>query len=320
MNSIGFDIHGVLTSSPSRFRKMTKIFVESGIDVHFITGARHRDAIKELQYMGFKNNVHYTHFFSILDHHMDNGVQVRYENNNPYIDDDLWNTTKAKYCEENNIDLHIDDTAEYGKYFTTPFCHYGSNTKKERVGILGGAFDPVTKMHISIADYLLSSGHCDTVWLLPCYISLHGKKMTDPELRLRMLNASFEDRDDIVVCAYEIDNQLSGKTYDLMKSMSERFNYFDFKFVIGQDNAEHIYEWYRGDELINEMEFIVIPRKGIQSDVDWYKGARHLFCEDADIEFGSSTIVRDSIKNGTDVSNMVCSDALKIMMKEGLYN
>jgi len=30
---------------------------------------------------------------------------------------------KAWYCEQNNIDLHIDDTAEYGKYFKTPFYH-----------------------------------------------------------------------------------------------------------------------------------------------------------------------------------------------------
>jgi len=33
------------------------------------------------------------------------------------MDDDIWNKTKAKYCEVMKLDLHIDDSDVYGKYF-----------------------------------------------------------------------------------------------------------------------------------------------------------------------------------------------------------
>ena len=36
----------------------------------------------------------------------------------------MWNTAKAKYCAENGIDFHIDDSKAYAKWFITPYCLY----------------------------------------------------------------------------------------------------------------------------------------------------------------------------------------------------
>ena len=40
------------------------------------------------------------------------------------VDTKLWNEAKAKYCAEQNILFHIDDSAVYGRYFVTPYCQY----------------------------------------------------------------------------------------------------------------------------------------------------------------------------------------------------
>ena len=42
------------------------------------------------------------------------------------FDSELWDSIKGKYCKDNNIDLHIDDTEVYSKYFTTPFLLFKS--------------------------------------------------------------------------------------------------------------------------------------------------------------------------------------------------
>ena len=46
------------------------------------------------------------------------------------VDDTLWDKAKAWYCAQNDIDIHIDDSVVYGKYFTTPFCLYNILEKK----------------------------------------------------------------------------------------------------------------------------------------------------------------------------------------------
>ena len=41
----------------------------------------------------------------------------------------LWDTAKAEYCMTHGINMHIDDSSQYVKWFSTPYCHYDENSK-----------------------------------------------------------------------------------------------------------------------------------------------------------------------------------------------
>ena len=117
---IGFDVHGVCDKAPEFFSLISKLLVESGNEVHILTGRRVSDgAIEEIEELG----IAYTHFFSISDYHKEVGTKIwEDENGNPWLEGELWDRTKADYCEKNKIDFHIDDTERYGEYFKTPFA------------------------------------------------------------------------------------------------------------------------------------------------------------------------------------------------------
>jgi hypothetical protein len=119
---IGVDFHGVLNADPF-FKEMTKIFVQHGHQVHLITGTSWTKKFeKELKDNGIFHFAHYTNFFSVTDALIARGEKVHWEDkDNPWFDKELWNKEKARYCKENNIDIHFDDSKEYGKYFTTPY-------------------------------------------------------------------------------------------------------------------------------------------------------------------------------------------------------
>ena len=109
---IGIDIHGVADTIPEMFR----ILNESDIEIHIITGGsitkKFKDYITNL-------GIRYDYLFSITDSLIDNGENVRWEDSeNPWFDALAWDSAKAKYCEEHNIDLMFDDTERYAKYFT----------------------------------------------------------------------------------------------------------------------------------------------------------------------------------------------------------
>ena len=110
----GLDYHGCADTHAKVFAPLTHILVMSGWQVHIITGVEITEEFKSsLSLLGIR----YTHLFSITDFHRSIGTAVVDGEKGPYIDPVLWDKTKAEYCKRMGIDMHIDDSGVYGKYF-----------------------------------------------------------------------------------------------------------------------------------------------------------------------------------------------------------
>jgi hypothetical protein len=115
---LGLDIHGVLDSNPKFFSDLSHAVINAGGQVHIITGP----AFDKVKFYLEENKIAYTNFFSIVDNA---GKEVEYDSDgNPWLPTEKWDRAKAKYCKDNDIDLHIDDSSEYGKYFKTPYAFF----------------------------------------------------------------------------------------------------------------------------------------------------------------------------------------------------
>jgi len=113
----GIDIHGVSDTKKKFFAIFSQRAISNGHEVHVVTGSQKTpETEKQLQEYG----IQYTHFFSVSDSLIKEGVLVHWsDRHNPWFEDVYWNDAKAKYCKENQIDLHFDDSDEYGKHFET---------------------------------------------------------------------------------------------------------------------------------------------------------------------------------------------------------
>lgn len=112
---VGLDFHGVIDKQPELFAKLSNKLRMSDCEIHIITGHKITDEFVQ-QLKDWK--IRYTHLFSIVDYHESINTFVQYDERGPWIDEELWNKTKSIYCEEKQIDVHIDDSEIYGKYFT----------------------------------------------------------------------------------------------------------------------------------------------------------------------------------------------------------
>lgn len=118
--NIGFDIHGVIDENPELFSTMINDFRELGYKIHILTGSL---ITKKLTDQLDSYKINYDSLFSILEYHKNLGSEMWKDKRGWWIDDDLWNETKANYAKKKKLDFHLDDTRIYGKYFETPFGH-----------------------------------------------------------------------------------------------------------------------------------------------------------------------------------------------------
>lgn len=205
-------------------------------------------------------------------------------------------------CNESGwtIDELIKDNLEK---INSRTLQYKSLGRKLKVAIFGGAFNPITLGHIQTAQFVLNtSREFDEVWLMPSFKHMYNKNMVSPEHRLNMCEIASKVDGRIKVFPYEIDNQLSGSTYNFVKRLKEEKKLTEkhnFSLIIGMDNANTFDKWVNYNELDRLIQFVVIPRTGIKRDesVNWYLNYPHIYLKDENkILEVSSTLVRKELE------------------------
>ncbi|MBE6445762.1 MAG: hypothetical protein E7019_06940 [Alphaproteobacteria bacterium] len=122
---IGLDYHGVVDTRIEYFTLFAKEARKRGHQIYIITGGPKYLVQKKLD----QHNFCYDHIFAIVDYFQAKD-QVSYDaNGNFHIAEDLWNKAKGEYCRIAGIDLQIDDSLEYAKWFKTPYCFYHQESK-----------------------------------------------------------------------------------------------------------------------------------------------------------------------------------------------
>jgi len=132
---LGLDFHGVVDSLSSEFKLLSKLLVDSGNEVHIITGG---SWTKELEEDLKEYGISWTHSFSVYDYLLEVGTPItgQYKFTDGTVQnrfvDGHWDRIKGEYCKKHNISLHLDDTLIYNDFFTTPFARVWTHNGKEK--------------------------------------------------------------------------------------------------------------------------------------------------------------------------------------------
>lgn len=183
----------------------------------------------------------------------------------------------------------------------------------ERIGILGGNFNPVHNAHLFIADQVRQKLKLDKVLLMPEATPPHvdRKKTIDAKYRLDMLGLALEDYPDLGIEMIEIERGGISYSYDTMKLLKEKNPTTKYYFIIGQDMVEYLPKWYKIDELMEMVDFIAVRRSKDETLISQYPVTW------VDLPFMdiSSTFIRKEISEGV-IPNFIIPDKLISYIKE----
>ncbi len=188
----------------------------------------------------------------------------------------------------------------------------------EKIGILGGSFNPVHIGHIMVAVYLTQWKIVDRVWLtLSPQNPLKDFDTLIPDLkRLEMLKIACKDVENVEICDIELSMPRPSFTIDTLKYLSKRYTNKTFKLVIGSDNWNAFDHWKNGEEILDNYGVIVYPRPGKEIKNQYVDGMDVVHSPSIDL---SSTFIRQAILKGKNVKCYLPAGVYEYIKANNLY-
>ncbi len=131
---------------------------------------------------------------------------------------------------------------------------------KERIGILGGTFDPIHQGHIQMALSALDTCHLDRVLVIPTGVSSYKSSIAPAEDRWKMIVMACTQDTRLIPSRLEMDRAGTGYTVDTLLTLRRQYPKAEFFFILGTDGLLKLHKWHRADEVFSLCTFLICPR------------------------------------------------------------
>ncbi len=151
----------------------------------------------------------------------------------------------------------------------------------EKIGILGGTFNPIHVEHIRLAKCAIEELGLDKLIVMPTFIAPHKLSAPAPaQDRIKMLKLAFEGIDKVEVSDFEI--QKGGKSYTYLTV--EHFQKLSVQvyFIVGGDMLVDFKNWRFPERILKSCKLAVFSRDEFYAD---FKREQAYFKENFNTDF-----------------------------------
>ena len=135
------------------------------------------------------------------------------------------------------------------------------SNKKNKIGILGGSFDPAHKGHLAISKTAAKKFNLKKIiWAITKKNPFKKKSISKLSIRINFCKKIIGKIKFIKVQFYE-DKIKSNKTINLINYLT-RNKKNDIFFIMGADNLIHFHKWYKWKSISKKCKIIVFDRHG----------------------------------------------------------
>lgn len=192
-----------------------------------------------------------------------------------------------------------------------------------RIGIFGGSFNPIHNGHITLGKTMLRVMSLDEVWFM---VSPHNPLkqaagLLDENERFRLVQMALKDTEGLNASDYEFHLPRPSYTWNTLQQLRHDFPNDTFVLIIGGDNWLCFDKWAHNEEILSQYEIAVFPREKLGND-----NAEPMKAPNGNVTFVdvplvnvTSTMLREMLKKGEDVSQYMPVNVAKEIKERALY-
>lgn len=191
---------------------------------------------------------------------------------------------------------------------------------KTRIALYGGAFDPVHRAHLAVAQAVRRQVAVDKVVFIPAAqspLKRHGPFASDAD-RLKMLEIALRGEIGFEVDDLELRRGGLSYTVDTVREFQARAPEAELYWIIGGDQLAQLDRWHEIEDLVQGVSFLVLARPGYRlaapdlAGLSWRQINAPLMEE-------SSTVVREQIARGACLQGFLSPAVEAFIREKGLY-
>jgi nicotinate-nucleotide adenylyltransferase len=199
----------------------------------------------------------------------------------------------------------------------------------QRIGIMGGTFNPVHKGHIAIAEAAFKNYLLDKIIFVPSGHPPHKttEYIAGQEDRFKMVKMAIAGKRNYRISRVEIDRPGYSYAIDTFNELKKSYKSNALLYyIMGMDSINEILTWKKPLELFKICQFIVATRKGARirtlkrllkfPPIKLHAGQVHIMEVKENV---SSTKIRESIKKGRIPSKLLDRKVAAYIKKHKLY-
>ena len=198
-----------------------------------------------------------------------------------------------------------------------------------KIGILGGTFDPIHKVHLKLGQQAYEQFGLDEVWFMPSGHPPHktDHKVTEGAHRREMVKLAISQIPWFVYSDFELERQGNTYTAQTLSLLREAYPQHTFYFIVGADSLYQIERWFH-PELVMEQTILLaavrpwhVEHRSLDQQIQYLEkkyGARIYQIHFPETALSSEEI-RQAAAGGQDISSYVPAPVAAYIKAHGLY-
>lgn len=191
-----------------------------------------------------------------------------------------------------------------------------------RIGVFGGTFNPVHNGHLQCAEFIRGKLALDKVLFVPTKVPVHKKidGNVSAEDRLAMLKLALAAYPHFALEHVEIEREEPSFTVITIGELRQKYKGAELFLIIGADSFNTIDTWFRWEEILSDVMIVVMARQGDEElRTDLVHRTPQLIQAGNSLVNISSSMLRQMIRDGKDISGLAPKTVLDYIKEKGLY-
>lgn len=201
----------------------------------------------------------------------------------------------------------------------------------KKVGIIGGAFDPIHAAHLIVGDIFVAKLDLDIAYLVPARISpfkadKKNELVASARHRLQMVKIAAAEHPKFDVETFELERDAVSYSIDTVNYLAEKHPNAEIYLLVGSDQAKKFNRWKNRKAILDKATICIADRPGYLTETDKevirydleHKEKEPIWLENPLLEISSSDI-RQKIKNGESIKYFVPPQVEEYIKRNNLY-